>query len=158
MGAEWRQDGLQSEKIAVVMQQDYLSPEERSRSGIRDMYPYFRVVLIKRKQELFDRAKHRGNRPVLKTQGHLTNYADLATRETECTVYLRMRDRERILMKAIDQALARIEGGTFGVCVQCDEEIELERLKTQPVATHCLYCQTQHEVASGRLRRPVAQR
>ena len=87
MGTEWRYDSLQGGEIAVVMQQDSLSPEERSRGRLQDMYPYFRAVLLKRRQELFSRAKLRGTRPVLKVQGHLTNYADVATREAECTVY-----------------------------------------------------------------------
>ena len=56
-------------------------------------------------------------------------------------VAIRNLDRESRLLKSVQEALASIEIGSFGVCVRCDEEIPEKRLKAVPWASHCLSCQ-----------------
>jgi DnaK suppressor protein len=71
--------------------------------------------------------------------------ADRASAESDRTFTLRLRDRDRKLIKKINEALDRIEDGTFGVCEDCDEEIGIPRLKARPVTTLCIECKSRRE-------------
>jgi len=71
--------------------------------------------------------------------------ADRASAESDWTFTLRLRDRDRKLIKKINEALDRIEDGTFGVCDDCDEEIGIPRLKARPVTTLCIECKSRRE-------------
>ena len=66
--------------------------------------------------------------------------SDRASMETEHINLLRIRDRERKLLSKVDEALDRMEQGAFGLCEECGEEIDLERLKIRPVTTFCIRC------------------
>ena len=57
----------------------------------------------------------------------------------------RLRDREKFLLKKIDDALARIENATFGICEICEEEISIKRLEARPVTTMCIRCKEEQE-------------
>lgn len=70
---------------------------------------------------------------------------DRASMETDRNFELRIRDRERKLISKIDQAMTRIEDGSFGACEECGEDIELKRLEARPVATLCIDCKTRQE-------------
>ena len=56
-----------------------------------------------------------------------------------------MRDRERKLLGKIDEAVARIEDGSYGRCEECGGEIGIERLKARPVTTFCIDCKSSQE-------------
>jgi len=71
--------------------------------------------------------------------------ADRATAESDRAFTLRLRDRERKLIKKITQALQRIEDGEFGVCVECGEDIGIARLKARPMTTLCINCKSKQE-------------
>ncbi len=70
---------------------------------------------------------------------------DRASLESDRNFELRIRDRERMLINKIRQALERIEDGTFGLCETCEEEIGAERLRARPVTTLCIDCKTEQE-------------
>ncbi len=70
---------------------------------------------------------------------------DQATAETDRDFMLRLRDRERMLLKKIDEAVERIDIGTFGICEKCNSEIGIKRLEARPVTTLCIDCKTQQE-------------
>lgn len=70
---------------------------------------------------------------------------DRATLESDRNLTLRIRDRERKLRNKIEEALARIEGGTFGICEVCEEEIGFKRLEARPVTTLCINCKEEQE-------------
>ncbi len=70
---------------------------------------------------------------------------DRASLESDRNFELRIRDRERMLINKVKQALQRIEDGTFGLCESCEEEIGLERLRARPVTTLCIDCKTEEE-------------
>lgn len=70
---------------------------------------------------------------------------DRASLESDRNFLLRIRDRERKLIVKINEALARIEEGTFGICEMCGEDISEERLKARPVTTLCIDCKTEEE-------------
>jgi DnaK suppressor protein len=71
--------------------------------------------------------------------------ADRASLETDRSLELRTRDRERKLISKIDEALRRIEEGTYGYCEETAEPISLKRLEARPIATLSLEAQERHE-------------
>ncbi len=71
--------------------------------------------------------------------------ADRASLETDRSLELRTRDRERKLIAKIDMALQRIEDGTYGYCEETDEPISLRRLEARPIATLSIEAQERHE-------------
>ena len=76
------------------------------------------------------------------------NYADLgdqASAESDRNLLLRLRGREQRLLKKIEEALKRIEDGTFGICESCGEKISIKRLQARPVTTLCIDCKTAQE-------------
>lgn len=71
--------------------------------------------------------------------------ADRATMETDRSFMLRLRDRERKLIPKIQEALGRIQNGTYGICEDCGDDISIERLKARPVTTLCIKCKSARE-------------
>jgi DnaK suppressor protein len=77
--------------------------------------------------------------------GMEADIADRASTETERSLELRTRDRARKLIAKIDEALDRIQDGTYGFCEETDEPISLSRLEARPIATLSLEAQERHE-------------
>lgn len=71
---------------------------------------------------------------------------DRASQETDMSIELRNRDRERKLIKKIDESLGRIESSDYGYCEVCGVEIGLERLEARPTAELCIDCKTLDEL------------
>ena len=70
---------------------------------------------------------------------------DLAATDIEQSMRMRLRNRETLYIKKMDEALKRIEDGTFGECEDCGEDIELRRLEARPTATLCVFCKEEQE-------------
>ena len=106
---------------------------------------HFRTILNEWKTELsqdIDRTVHT-------MQDELTSYADpndRASQESDMALELRNRDRERKLIKKIDDTLRNIESQDYGYCTGCGEEIGLKRLEARPTATLCIDCKTLDEI------------
>ncbi|HML92596.1 RNA polymerase-binding protein DksA [Methyloceanibacter sp.] len=105
---------------------------------------YFRRKLLNWRDEILRSTKE--------TLQHLQNdseqhadIADRATSESERALELRARDRQRKLISKIDEALARIEDGTYGYCEETGEPIGLKRLDARPIATLSVEAQERHE-------------
>jgi DnaK suppressor protein len=112
---------------------------------------HFGTILNAWKQELM----YEVDRTVHHMQDEAANFPDpndRATQESEFGLELRTRDRERKLLRKIEQALARVEDGTYGFCEETGEEIGLKRLEARPVATLCLEAQERREVAERQFR------
>jgi DnaK suppressor protein len=75
----------------------------------------------------------------------LPDEIDLASSEYTQSMVFRLRDREKFLLKKIDDALARIENNTYGICEICEEEISIKRLEARPVTTMCIRCKEEQE-------------
>ena len=89
------------------------------------------------------------DRTVTHMQDDITSYADpndRASQESDMALELRNRDRERKLIKKIDQTLIIIAKDDYGYCKQCGEEIGLNRLQARPTATLCIDCKTLDEI------------
>jgi DnaK suppressor protein len=75
----------------------------------------------------------------------LLDEADMTSTELETAMRMRLRNREALFLKKIDEALRRIDAGTFGECVGCGDDMELRRLEARPTATHCVSCKEEDE-------------
>lgn len=75
----------------------------------------------------------------------LADEADLCATELQTTMWLRLRAREALYLKKVNQALERIARGTFGLCDRCDDPIEARRLEARPTATLCVSCKEHEE-------------
>lgn len=106
---------------------------------------HFRKILETLKQELSEDI----DRTVHTMQDEATVFADpndRASQETDIAIELRNRDRERKLIKKIDETLGRIEGEDYGFCDKCGIEIGLKRLEARPTATLCIDCKELEEM------------
>ena len=108
-------------------------------------YESFKTILLEQKRQLILQANETVSRESANGQGQMPDYTDVASIESDRTFHLRIRDRERKLLQKIDQALERIEEGTFGLCERCGSDIGGERLKARPVTTFCINCKTKLE-------------
>lgn len=75
----------------------------------------------------------------------LLDEVDLASSESDQNMSIRLRDRERILLRKIDKALKKIETDEYGVCESCGEEISARRLEARPVTDLCIRCKEEQE-------------
>jgi DnaK suppressor protein len=105
---------------------------------------YFRRRLLEWRDELL-RESNVTLQHLQRDSIHAPDIADRASAETERSVELRTRDRERKLISKIDEALKRIEDGTYGYCEETGEPIGLRRLEARPIATLSLEAQERHE-------------
>jgi len=114
----------------------YMSPKQLE---------HFRKILNQLKIELsqdIDRTVHT-------MQDEATVFADpndRASQESDMALELRNRDRERKLIKKIDETIAKIDAGEYGYCESCGIEIGLKRLEARPTATLCIDCKTLDEL------------
>jgi RNA polymerase-binding transcription factor len=105
---------------------------------------YFRMRLLTWREDILKEAKE----TLLHLQEENQNHPDLADRassETDRAIELRARDRQRKLIAKIDEALARIDDGTYGYCEETGEPISLRRLEARPIATLSVEAQERHE-------------
>jgi len=104
----------------------------------------FKILLEARLEELLSEANDTVTE-MTQSKEDFPDPADRASHESDRNFLLRIRDRERKLIVKIQDALARIEDGTFGICDECGELISNERLKARPVTTLCIHCKTEAE-------------
>lgn len=106
---------------------------------------HFESILKNWKSELM----HEVDRTVHHMQDDASNFPDpndRASQESEFSLELRTRDRERRLIKKIDEALREIESGDYGYCESCGIEIGIRRLEARPTANLCIDCKTLDEI------------
>jgi len=80
----------------------------------------------------------------------LSDESDFSSAILEQGMKMRLRNREALFLKKIDEALMKIQSGTFGKCECCEEDIELSRLEVRPTATLCISCKETEEVNETR--------
>lgn len=99
--------------------------------------------LISQKEALLAEAGEALNE--LPGQTAFPDLGDQATAEIDRNFMLKLRGRERKLLKKIEDAIEMIDKGVFGICDRCGEEINIKRLEARPVTTMCIDCKTQEE-------------
>lgn len=115
-----------------------------------DQLAHFRELLMQWKRELMEEV----DRTVEHMKSEAANFADpadRATQEEEFSLELRTRDRERKLIKKIDESIALIDSEDFGYCEACGIEIGIRRLEARPTATLCIDCKTLQEIKEKQL-------
>jgi len=129
--------------MSVTLPPDYRPSDEEEFMNPKQL-EYFRQKLLRWKADL---VKEAGETLSNLTEQNLQqpDMADRASLETEHSIELRTRDRERKLISKIEAALKRIEDGTYGYCEETDEPIGLRRLEARPIATLSLEAQERHE-------------
>lgn len=107
---------------------------------------YCRQELLKQKQAILDDANKTLNSDINKNnEGMMPDTIDRSALETDRNFILRLRDRERKLLKKINEAIQRIDVNEFGICENCGEDIDENRLKARPVTTQCIECKETEE-------------
>jgi len=106
---------------------------------------HFRAVLNAWKKELEDEIT-RTVQQMRDVPENPPDPNDRASQETDMSLELRSRDRERKLIKKIDEAIERIDTGDYGFCEVCGVEIGVERLEARPTADLCIDCKTLDEI------------
>ena len=125
---------------------DRYKPKSREKYMSKKQLNHFKNILLIWKSQLEQEA----GKTVNHMQNESINYADpndRASQESDFGLELRTRDRERKLLKKIQQSLYRIESGSYGYCEETGEAIGLKRLEARPVATLCLEAQERREIA-----------
>jgi DnaK suppressor protein len=121
------------------------TPKKNEKYMSKAQLKHFVKILNDWKIEL----SHDIDRTVSHMQDEVTSYADpndRASQESDMALELRNRDRERKLIKKINDTLRLIENDDYGYCMQCGEEIGLNRLQARPTATLCIDCKTLDEI------------
>ncbi|MBE9606189.1 RNA polymerase-binding protein DksA [Acetobacteraceae bacterium H6797] len=127
----------------ITLPQDYRPSDTEEYMNARQL-EYFRQKLLKWRGDLL---KEAGDTLASLGQGGITeaDLTDRASVETDRALELRTRDRARKLISKIDQALERVENGTYGYCEETGEPIGLRRLEARPIATLSIEAQERHE-------------
>ena len=105
---------------------------------------HFKLILLEWKKQLMKEAD-KTVRHMQQDSSKLSDPNDAATQEEEFWLELRTRDRERKLINKIDQALQRVEDGSYGYCEETGDPIGIKRLEARPIATLCIEAQERHE-------------
>jgi len=101
--------------------------------------------LLKQRQDLLSEAEQTLNSKISTEKESFPDPTDQAVAELDNNFLLRLRGREQKLLKKIDEAISRIDGGTYGVCEECGGQISIKRLEARPVTTLCIECKTRQE-------------
>ena len=129
--------------MSVTLSPDYKPTQKEPFMNPR-MREYFRQKLLAWRSELVKESND--TLQTLQEGGIIEpDIADRAAIETDRSLELRTRDRARKLISKIDQALERIDDGSYGYCEESDEPISLARLEARPIATMSIEAQERHE-------------
>ncbi|USQ94668.1 RNA polymerase-binding protein DksA [Caulobacter sp. RL271] len=127
----------------LVEKSDYRPSEDEPFMNERQL-EYFKQKLLAWKEEILRESRETVSHLQKETENH-ADLADRASSETDRALELRTRDRQRKLISKIDQALRRVEDGSYGYCEETGEPIGLARLDARPTATMSVEAQERHE-------------
>ncbi|RJQ43840.1 MAG: RNA polymerase-binding protein DksA [Nitrospiraceae bacterium] len=113
-----------------------VSPRETSILEIKQSLLAQKETLLKEAEETLS---------TLPSELNFPDMGDQATAETDRNFMLRLRDRERMLLKKIEETIERIDRDEYGNCQECGNEIGIKRLQARPVTTLCIDCKTRQE-------------
>jgi DnaK suppressor protein len=126
-------------------------PEEAPRPSTpgmaKDQLEHFRGLLIEKRDDIIKKAKQTLDEDMTLDANDLPDEMDLASSEYLQSFTFRLRGREKSFLDKINKALERIDGGNFGVCEECGEEISVKRLEARPETTLCIRCKEDQERA-----------
>jgi DnaK suppressor protein len=129
----------------VIVSPDYDPKKDKGKFMNPVMLEYFRKKLLAWRSELLHDSEETIHNTLQSTELQKPDIADRAAAETDHALELRTRDRERKLISKINEALLRIEDGSYGFCEETGEPITVARLDARPIATLSLEAQERHE-------------
>lgn len=129
---------------SVIVPPNY-KPSDKEKFMNPVMTEYFRLKLISWRTELLRESEETIHNTLQNTELQKPDLADRASAETDHALELRTRDRERKLISKINEALLRIDDGSYGYCEETGEPIAVGRLDARPIATLSLEAQERHE-------------
>jgi DnaK suppressor protein len=133
-----------AETAKRVVKKKTATSKQKKSSSLRDKkLQLIKLNLLKQKTSLLDEAEIALNE--LPGQTIFPDLGDQASAETDRNFMLRLRGREQRLLKKIEEAIDRIDAGTFGICEDCGKEIGIKRLEARPVTSMCIECKTVQE-------------
>jgi DnaK suppressor protein len=127
----------------LVSGKEYRPTEDEEFMNERQL-EYFKQKLLNWKEDILRESRETLSHLQTETENH-PDLADRASSETDRALELRTRDRQRKLISKIDEALRRIEDGSYGYCEETGEPIGVARLDARPIATLSLEAQERHE-------------
>ncbi len=107
--------------------------------------PDYKQKLLEIKKEILSQVPAASGKEAREGTSEVDDEAAVASHETSRDVFLLLTGRNRERLRAIEEALRKIEKKTFGVCEECEDKIEPARLRAMPLAKFCLDCQSQLE-------------
>jgi DnaK suppressor protein len=128
----------------VLMKDREYRPSEDEPFMNEEQKAYFRQKLLRWKDDILRESRETIQHLQTESENH-PDIADRASSETDRSIELRARDRQRKLISKIDAALSRIEEGTYGYCEETGEPISIRRLEARPIATLSIEAQERHE-------------
>lgn len=111
----------------------------------KERLEFFKELLLKKRAELLEEAGRTVDEMSVIAKDNFPDPVDRASMESDRSFDLRIRDRERKLISKVNEALDRIDDGTFGVCEVCGGGISEKRLEARPVTTLCIECKQEQE-------------
>ncbi|RME61512.1 MAG: conjugal transfer protein TraR [Candidatus Dadabacteria bacterium] len=111
----------------------------------------FRKILLEEKKKILQHLQELSESSEEELQFGSGDDADLASLEISQANLTKIGTREARLLKKIDYSLKKIEEGTYGICENCGEEINVKRLEARPVATLCIDCKNEQETQEKKL-------
>jgi DnaK suppressor protein len=129
--------------MVLMMDREY-RPSEDEPFMNEEQKAYFRQKLLRWRDDILRESRETIQHLQAESENH-PDMADRASSETDRSIELRARDRQRKLIAKIDAALERIEDGTYGFCEETGEPISIRRLEARPIATLSIEAQERHE-------------
>ncbi len=129
---------------AVLSNEDGYRPSDDEPFMNERQLEYFKQKLLDWKEDILRESRETVSHLQKETENH-ADLADRASSETDRSLELRTRDRQRKLISKIDEAMRRIEEGAYGYCEETGEPIGLARLEARPIATLSVEAQERHE-------------
>lgn len=106
----------------------------------------FKDILLKERRAIIEKAARTLAEDATFDTNELPDEIDQASAEYDHSFLFRIRDREQFYLRKINNTLAKIEKGGFGICEECGEPISLKRLEARPVTSLCIICKEEQEV------------
>ncbi len=123
--------------------EEYMNPEQLK---------HFQNILIEWKRELMEKVDETVHH-MQDESGNIPDPNDRASQESDFTMELRTRDRERRLIKKIESSIKHLDDAEYGFCGNCGEEIGIRRLEARPTADLCIDCKTLDEIREKHINR-----
>ncbi len=150
---ETKATGARTKKIATKTEKKSASASSKQKTSTSKKAPnmtsrqksiqQIRQDLFSQRESLLKEAEETLN--ALPGEINFPDMGDQATAEADRNFMLRLRDRERMLLKKIEETIERIDHSDYGICKECENEIGIKRLVARPVATYCIECKTRQE-------------